>query len=75
MENDAQLIRRILSGDDDAFNTLVQRHQRGVHALAWRKVSDFHYAEEITQDTLQAYKKLYRTYPIPIVDFLFSSTI
>ena len=59
MENDAQLIRRILSGDDDAFDTLVRRHQKGVHALAWRKVSDFHYAEEITQDTfLQAYKKL-----------------
>ena len=59
MENDAQLIHRILSGDDDAFNTLVQRHQKGVHALAWRKVNDFHYAEEITQDTfLQAYKKL-----------------
>ncbi len=59
MENDAQLIRKILSGDDDAFNTLVQRHQKGVHALAWRKVNDFHYAEEITQDTfLQAYKKL-----------------
>jgi len=59
MENDAQLIRRILSGDDDAFNTLVQKYQKGVHALAWRKVNDFHYAEEITQDTfLQAYKKL-----------------
>ena len=59
MENDAQLIRRILSGDDAAFDTLVRRYQRGVHALAWRKVSDFHYAEEITQDTfLQAYKKL-----------------
>ena len=59
MENDAQLIHRILSGDDDAFNTLVRKHQRGVHALAWRKVNDFHYAEEITQDTfLQAYKKL-----------------
>ena len=59
VENDAQLIRRILSGDDEAFDTLVRRHQRGVHALAWRKVSDFHYAEEITQDTfLQAYKKL-----------------
>lgn len=59
VENDAQLIRRILSGDDDAFNILVRRHQKGVHALAWRKVSDFHYAEEITQDTfLQAYKKL-----------------
>ncbi|MCG9134306.1 sigma-70 family RNA polymerase sigma factor [Candidatus Poribacteria bacterium] len=59
METDAQLIHRILSGDDDAFDTLVRRHQRGVHALVWRKVSDFHYAEEITQDAfLQAYKKL-----------------
>ena len=59
MENDAQLIRRILAGDDAAFDTLVRKHQKGVHALAWRKVSDFHYAEEITQDTfLQAYKKL-----------------
>ena len=59
VENDVQLIRRILSGDDEAFSTLVQKHQRGVHALVWRKVSDFHYAEEITQDTfLQAYKKL-----------------
>ena len=58
-ENDAQLIHRILSGDDAAFNTLVQRHQKGVHALAWRKIGDFHYAEEITQDTfLRAYKKL-----------------
>jgi len=30
-----------------------------VHALAWRKIGDFHIAEEITQDTfLKAYKKL-----------------
>ncbi|MDE0009982.1 MAG: sigma-70 family RNA polymerase sigma factor [Candidatus Poribacteria bacterium] len=56
---DAQLIQNILLGDDAAFNTLVQRYQKGVHALAWRKIGDFHYAEEITQDTfLQAYKKL-----------------
>ena len=58
-ENDVQLIRRILSGDDEAFSTLVQKHQKSVHALVWRKVNDFHHAEEITQDTfLQAYKKL-----------------
>ena len=57
--NDVQLIRRILSGDDEAFTTLVEKHQKGVHALAWRKIGDFHIAEEITQDTfLQAYKKL-----------------
>ena len=59
VENDVQLIRRILSGDDAAFSILVQKYQKSVHALVWRKVNDFHYAEEITQDTfLQAYKKL-----------------
>ena len=58
-KEDAQLIYDILSGNDDAFSTLVQKYQKSVHALAWRKISDFHDAEEITQDTfLQAYKKL-----------------
>ena len=58
-KEDVQLIHDILSGNDDAFSTLVQKYQRSVHALAWRKIRDFHYAEEITQDTfLQAYKKL-----------------
>ena len=59
VENDVQLIRRILSGNDEAFSTLVQKYQKSVHALAWRKTGDFHYAEEITQDTfLRAYQKL-----------------
>ena len=59
LDDDVQLIRRTLLGDDSAFNTLVEKHQKGVHALAWRKVGDFHYAEEITQDTfIQVYKKL-----------------
>ena len=59
LENDVQLIHRFLSGDDEAFSALVQRHQKSVHALAWRKVGDFHFAEEITQDVfLQVYKKL-----------------
>ena len=57
--DDVQLIRSTLSGDDAAFNALVKKYQKGVHALAWRKIGDFHYAEEITQDTfLQVYKKL-----------------
>ena len=59
IDNDIQLIRRILDGDEAAFTTLVQKYQKSVHALAWRKVGDFHVAEEITQDTfLQVYKKL-----------------
>ena len=58
-KDDVQLIHRVLSGDDEAFGTLVQKYQKSVHALAWRKIGDFHYAEEITQDTfLQAYEKL-----------------
>ena len=58
-ESDVQLIQRILSGDEVAFNVLVQRYQKSVHALAWRKLGDFHDAEEITQDTfLQVYKRL-----------------
>ena len=57
--DDLQLIHSTLSGNDEAFSTLVKKYQKSVHALAWRKIGDFHYAEEITQDTfLQAYKKL-----------------
>ena len=58
-ENDVQLIRKILSGNDAAFSLLVEKYQKSVHALAWRKIQDFHHAEEIMQDTfLRAYKKL-----------------
>ena len=58
-ESDVQLIQKILSGDEAAFDVLVEKHQKSVHALAWRKVGNFHDAEEITQDTfLQVYKKL-----------------
>ena len=59
VEDNVQLIRRILSGDDEAFSILMRRHQNGVHALIWRKIEDFHIAEEITQDTfIQVYKNL-----------------
>ncbi|MCE2415729.1 sigma-70 family RNA polymerase sigma factor [Candidatus Poribacteria bacterium] len=59
VEDDVQLIDKILAGDDEAFTALVRKHQKSVHALAWRKVGDFHIAEEITQDTfLRVYKHL-----------------
>lgn len=58
-EDDVQLIHKILSGDDAAFGILVEKYQKSVHALAWRNIQDFHYAEEIMQDTfLRAYRKL-----------------
>ena len=58
-KDDAQLIREVLSGDDAAFSTLIRKYRKIVHAFVWRKIGDFHYAEEITQDTfLRAYRKL-----------------
>ena len=57
--DDAQLIQRVLDGDDTAFSVLVRKYQCSVHALAWRKIGDFHIAEEITQDTfLKVYQRL-----------------
>ena len=57
--DDAALIQRILTGDETAFASLVRKYQKQVHTLAWRKIGDFHIAEDITQETfLQVYHKL-----------------
>ena len=57
--SDAELIKRTLEGDDNAFGFLDDKYKGAVHALAYRKIGDFHIAEDITQDTfLKAYQKL-----------------
>ena len=57
--DDVELIQRVLAGDENAFSMLVRKYQTPVHALVWRKIGDFHIAEEITQDAfLKAYKEL-----------------
>ena len=57
--NDFVLIQRTLDGDQRAFTELVNKYQKQVHSLVWRKIGDFHIAEEITQDIfLKVYKKL-----------------
>ncbi len=60
MENDdVALIQRILLGDETAFENLVKKYQKQVHAQAWRKTGDFHIAEDITQEAfLRVYQKL-----------------
>ena len=58
-QKDAELIQQVLQGDQEAFGLLVKKYQKGVHALAWRKIGDFHIAQEITQDAFfKAYQKL-----------------
>ena len=57
--SDFVLIQRTLEGDQNAFTALVNKYQKWVHTLVWRKTGDFHIAEEITQDVfLKVYKKL-----------------
>ena len=57
--DDVAIIRRILAGDEAAFAELVNKYQKPVHTLAWRKIGDFHIAEDITQDTfLKVYQRL-----------------
>ncbi|MCG9128184.1 sigma-70 family RNA polymerase sigma factor [Candidatus Poribacteria bacterium] len=59
INNDVQLIHRCIEGDDSAFSEIVEKYQRQVHALVWKKIGDFHFAEELTQDTfLRAYQQL-----------------
>ena len=58
--DDVELIQQVLAGDENAFAELVKKYQKPVHALAWRKIGDFHVAEEITQDTfLIVYQSLH----------------
>ena len=57
--DDAKWVERSLGGDEDAFTALVKKYEKQVHAFVWRRVRDYHAAEEITQDTFfRAYEKL-----------------
>ncbi len=57
--DDVKLIQRILAGDQTAFESLLTKYRKQVHAHAWRRTGDFHIAEDITQETfLQVYQKL-----------------
>ncbi|MCG9129789.1 RNA polymerase sigma factor, partial [Candidatus Poribacteria bacterium] len=58
-QNDSELVKRTLEGDQQAYASLVEKYQEQIHALAWQKIGDFHIAQEITQDAfMTAYQKL-----------------
>lgn len=59
IEDDVQLVHKILLDDDEAFGTLMRKHYKSVHSYIWKKVNDFHFAEDITQEVfIQVYRKL-----------------
>jgi len=56
---DRHLIRQCLLGDADAFGELIKKYIDSMHARAHRRVSNFHDAQDITQEAfLIAYQRL-----------------
>lgn len=49
-EEDQRLISRAQQGDLNAFNDIVERHQRAVYSTCLRMLRDPHLAEDATQD-------------------------
>jgi RNA polymerase sigma-70 factor, ECF subfamily len=48
---DAELVRRCLTGDEQAYRELVQRYERQVYSVAMRMVRVREDAEDLTQET------------------------
>ncbi len=56
---DAEVVRRVLTGDADAYALLVQRHQSAVIASAHHLTGDAEAARDIAQDTfVDAWRQL-----------------
>lgn len=51
MDNEQSLIQRAQKGDQDAFATLVDEHQRYIYNLAFRVLKDENEALDLTQET------------------------
>jgi RNA polymerase sigma-70 factor (ECF subfamily) len=51
MDQDNELIDRYAAGDREAFNELVQKHQKPLYALVYRMVSNHEDAADILQKT------------------------
>jgi RNA polymerase sigma-70 factor (ECF subfamily) len=59
MENETQIIRRCLNGDDGAFSELVEQYRERAFWVAYGKVGDRDVARDITQQAfLRVYKSL-----------------
>ena len=54
MPGDADLVRAVASGSEEALAALYDRHADGVHAVALRLTSDRQLAEEVVQETFLA---------------------
>ena len=59
MSTDGEIIRRVLSGELDAFGELVTKYQGPMYAVTLPRVRDYQDAEDICQEAfLRAYRSL-----------------
>ncbi|MBC8876478.1 MAG: RNA polymerase subunit sigma-24, partial [Planctomycetes bacterium] len=60
MTQDADVIRRVVDGEVDAFRLLVERYQRPVLCFVRNMIGDPHCSEDLAQDVfLAAFQKLH----------------
>jgi RNA polymerase sigma-70 factor (ECF subfamily) len=60
LKTDYQIIAEVLAGDRNAFSTLVERYQRQVFGLAFRRTGEAALAEDISQDAfIKAFRSLH----------------
>lgn len=58
-ENDAELVRRCLEGDPEAFRPLVEKYQKVLYNVAYRMVHDCEDARDLAQGAfVKAFEKL-----------------
>lgn len=54
-----ELVKRAIEGDEIAFGFLVAKYREIVHALSYRRIGDYHDAEDVTQEVfIRVYQKL-----------------
>ncbi|WP_337913070.1 RNA polymerase sigma factor [Paenibacillus arenosi] len=59
-KSDEQLVQQIIAGEQEAMNTLVERHRRFVLTCICQTVKDRHLAEDIAQDVwIKVYRSLH----------------
>ena len=59
MESDAKLVKKVLLGDQTAFDVLVRRYERSVLSVITKILGDLHEAQDVTQETfIKAYQNL-----------------
>ncbi|MFC1712382.1 sigma-70 family RNA polymerase sigma factor [Candidatus Poribacteria bacterium] len=56
---DGYIIQQCLDGDAVAFGLLVEKYKKGIYALAYSRIDNFHDAQDITQEVfIKAYQGL-----------------